>query len=58
MALFRLIARTLGSLCSFFLMTLLLFLFLTNIGILRMMGLKTYNFKSQDPSQGDLNIFN
>jgi hypothetical protein len=44
MALFSLTALRLGLLCRYFLvilLTLLIFLFLTNTGILGMMGLKT-----------------
>jgi hypothetical protein len=46
MTLFRLTALRLGLLSSYFLVTLLIFLFLTNTGILEMMGLKTLSFSN------------
>jgi hypothetical protein len=51
-------ALRLGLLCNYFLVTLLallIFFFLTNIGILGMMRLKDIIiFKGQDPPQGNL----
>jgi hypothetical protein len=47
MTLFSLAAQRLGVFCSYFLViliALLIFLYLINTGILRMMGLKTLSF--------------
>jgi hypothetical protein len=53
--LFRWTALRLGLFCSYFMMTLLahlIILYLTNIGILGMTGLKTLSFSKAGPSSG------